>query len=121
MSIPPLFTCWIQVLGIRRVNEVTKVSYLGKSTGKGALSLWLHHLKSISFSNYTSPYYTGPAVTYGAGVQAFEAFEAADEVGLQVVGGQCVTTGIAGGYTQGGGHSYDAPLSFFDSITNALG
>jgi len=41
----------------------------------------------------------------GAGVQAFEALEAAREVGLVTVGGECPTVGIVGGYTQGGGHS----------------
>jgi hypothetical protein len=38
-------------------------------------------------------------------VQGIEAYEAADAKGLQVVGGECPTVGIAGGYTQGGGHS----------------
>ena len=41
----------------------------------------------------------------GAGVQAFEAYEFADKNHLRVVGGQCTTVGLAGGYTQGGGHS----------------
>ena len=41
----------------------------------------------------------------GAGVQAFEAYAAADQHGLAVVGGECSTVGLAGGYTQGGGHS----------------
>jgi FAD/FMN-containing dehydrogenase len=41
----------------------------------------------------------------GAGVQAFEAYAAANTQGLRVVGGECPTVGIAGGYTQGGGHS----------------
>ena len=41
----------------------------------------------------------------GAGVQGFEAYAAADANGLSIVGGECPTVGIAGGYTQGGGHS----------------
>lgn len=41
----------------------------------------------------------------GAGVQGFEAYELADANGLQVVGGECPTVGLAGGYSQGGGHS----------------
>ena len=41
----------------------------------------------------------------GAGVQGFEAYEAADKGSLAVVGGECPTVGLAGGYTQGGGHS----------------
>ena len=60
----------------------------------------------------------------GAGVQGFEVYAAADKEGLNVVGGECPTVGLAGlwhylyitytdlplivaigGYTQGGGHS----------------
>lgn len=84
---------------------MTVKSYLGKSTGAGALAIWTHHLKSISFLDYKSPYYTGKAIKMGAGVQGFEAYAAADKVGLSVVGGECPTVGLAGGYSQGGGHS----------------
>ena len=65
----------------------------------------MHNLKSISFQNYTSNAYNGTAIKMGAGVQSFEAYTAADKAGLSVLGGQCITVGIAGGYTQGGGHS----------------
>jgi FAD/FMN-containing dehydrogenase len=41
----------------------------------------------------------------GAGVQGYEAMEAAQAEGLVTVGGECPTVGIAGGYSQGGGHS----------------
>ncbi|TVY67551.1 FAD-linked oxidoreductase ZEB1 [Lachnellula suecica] len=41
----------------------------------------------------------------GAGVQGYEAMEAAHDEGLVVVGGEGPTVGLAGGYTQGGGHS----------------
>lgn len=80
-------------------------SYLGKSTGKGALGLWTHNLKSLDQLHYNSSGYTGPAIKMGAGVQAFEAYAFADKNSLRVVGGQCTTVGLAGGYTQGGGHS----------------
>ncbi|KAJ5646958.1 FAD-binding domain-containing protein [Penicillium lividum] len=43
-------------------------------------------------------------MTIGAKIQSFEAYEAADKAGLQVVGGECPTIGFAGGYSQGGGH-----------------
>jgi hypothetical protein len=39
-----------------------------------------------------------------AGVQGFEARKAASEAGYILVTGNCDTIGIAGGYTQGGGH-----------------
>ena len=67
--------------------------------------MWTHHLKTIEFLDYQSPHYKGPAIKMGAGVQAFEAYAAADQRGLAVVGGECSTVGLAGGYTQGGGHS----------------
>ena len=40
----------------------------------------------------------------GAGVQGFEAFNFAQLHNLSVIGGTCPTVGLAGGYTQGGGH-----------------
>ncbi|KAH7082368.1 FAD binding domain protein [Paraphoma chrysanthemicola] len=90
---------------IRLVIKNTGHDYLGKSTGKGALSLWMHKLKETQVLNYTSEAYSGPAMKMGAGVQAFEAYTAAHNAGLAVLGGQCITVGIAGGYTQGGGHA----------------
>lgn len=80
-------------------------SYLGKSTGAGALAIWTHHLKSITFLDYKGSHYSGKAIKIGAGVQGFEAYNAADKQDLAVVGGECPTVGLAGGYTQGGGHS----------------
>lgn len=84
---------------------MTSISYLGKSTGKGALGIWTHNLKSIDIIDYNSKTYTGPAIKIGAGVQGYEAYYAADAHGLRVLGGECPTVGVAGGYTQGGGHS----------------
>ena len=80
-------------------------SYLGKSTGSNALSVWAHHLKTIEITDYQSEYYNGSAFRMGAGVQAFEVYAAVDQRGLAVVGGECSTVGLAGNYTQGGGHS----------------
>lgn len=40
----------------------------------------MHNLKSITFSNFTGDAYSGPAVKMGAGVQAYEAYIAADKV-----------------------------------------
>lgn len=85
---------------------ITFTSYLGKSTGKGGLGIWMHSLNaSIFIENYESSYYTGPAFRFGAGILAYEAYIAADAKGYRVIGGECPTVGIVGGYTQGGGHS----------------
>ncbi len=90
---------------IRLVIKNTGHDLLGRSTGRGALGIWTHYLKAISFSNYSSDDYTGPAAKIGAGVQSWEIYEAADAHGLRVIGGTCPTVGLAGGYSQGGGHS----------------
>jgi FAD/FMN-containing dehydrogenase len=50
-------------------------------------------------------YYTGSTVKVGAGVVGYEILKAASAQGLVVVSGECPTVGLAGGYTQGGGHS----------------
>ncbi|ETS80728.1 hypothetical protein PFICI_08257 [Pestalotiopsis fici W106-1] len=97
--------------GIRLVIRNTGHDYLGKSGGAGSLSIWTHHMKDIKYiPEYTAQdgTYSGPAFKAGAGVQAFELYQAAHEKGRVVVGGDCATIGIMGGYIHGGGHS---PLS----------
>jgi FAD/FMN-containing dehydrogenase len=86
---------------IRLVIRNTGHDYNGKSTGAGALGLWMQNLKDIEFRDWSDKHYTGKAIKMGAGVLGGEAYKAADAEGLQVVGGECPTVGIAGGYTQG--------------------
>lgn len=56
-------------------------------------------------TSWSDSTYSGPAIKLGAGVLGYEATQAAHDAGLVVVGGECPTVGIAGGFTQGGGHS----------------
>jgi FAD/FMN-containing dehydrogenase len=81
------------------------ISFLGRSTGAGALAIWTHRLKSIDFTTWSDKHYKGPAVTVGAGVLGYEILEASHAKNLSVVTGECATVGLAGGFTQGGGHS----------------
>jgi len=90
---------------IRLVIRNTGHDYNGKSTGAGALGLWMQNLKSTEIKDWSDEHYTGKAIKMAAGVLGGEAYAAADAAGLQVVGGECPTVGLAGGYTQGGGHS----------------
>ncbi len=86
-------------------------SYLGRSTGKGALGIWTHNLKAIQpLLNYSSPAYTGAAIKLGAGVQSSAALTAAHRLGYRVVSGTFPSVGLAGGYSLGGGHSMLSPL-----------
>ncbi|RFU78917.1 fad binding domain-containing [Trichoderma arundinaceum] len=90
---------------IRVVVRNTGHDFFGRSTGAGALAIWTHNLKNTTIQTYSSANYTGPAMKMGAGVQGFEMLGAAHSKGYVAVGGECPTVGVAGGYTQGGGHS----------------
>ncbi|KAI1135146.1 FAD-binding domain-containing protein [Hypoxylon sp. FL0543] len=90
---------------VRLVIRNTGHDYLGKSTGAHALAIWTRHMKSMDLiETYQSSQYTGPAIRLGAGVEGIEAYSFAHSHGLMLVGGNCPTVGITGGYTQGGGH-----------------
>ncbi|KAI0891562.1 FAD-binding domain-containing protein [Annulohypoxylon nitens] len=96
-------------LNLRIVIKNTGHDFSAKSVGMGALSLWTHNLKQIQFfKNYRQGSYRGPAFKLGSGVQAFEAYEAARNNNVTIVGGEGRTVGVMGGYILGGGHS---PLS----------
>ncbi|KAI1134141.1 FAD-binding domain-containing protein [Hypoxylon sp. FL0543] len=96
-------------LNLRLVIKNTGHDYSAKSTGAGALSLWTHNMKDIRYyEDYEEGLYRGPAFKMGAGVQVFEAYEAAHKHNLTIVGAEGKTVGLTGGYILGGGHS---PLS----------
>ncbi|KAF1838958.1 FAD binding domain-containing protein [Decorospora gaudefroyi] len=93
---------------IRLVIKNSGHDFNGKSIGGHSLSVWTHHLKGITYdADYTSPTgsYTGRAVAYAAGVQAYEgaALMRRENMFMIIAGGS--TVGIAGGFLQGGGHS----------------
>ncbi|KAH3908845.1 hypothetical protein HBI56_072120 [Parastagonospora nodorum] len=94
-----------QTHNVRLVIKNTGHDYMGKSTGRGALSLWTHNLKSRQLVNYSSAHYTGPAIKVGAGVTGGEALVHASASGYRIVSGDCPTVGYSGGYSSGGGHS----------------
>ena len=93
-----------QEKNIRLSIKNTGHDYIGRSNGQGSLALWMHNLNDLSFFNYSSPGYTGPAAKVGAGIQFFDAYKAAANHGLRVLGGYCPSVGMVGGYVQGGGH-----------------
>ncbi|KAJ7098272.1 FAD binding domain protein [Mycena epipterygia] len=91
---------------IRFVVRNTGHDYMGKSTGAYALAIWTHFLRdTLWIEDFVSPSYRGVAVKAQAGVTAQILYEQADARGYAVVGGECPSVGMAGGYTQGGGHS----------------
>lgn len=54
----------------------------------------------------SSKTYHGPAIRVGAGVQGAKLLHFASRHGLTAVTGDCPSVGVAGGYLQGGGHSW---------------
>ncbi|ROV86732.1 hypothetical protein VMCG_10909 [Cytospora schulzeri] len=91
---------------IRMVIKTSGHDYMGKSTGFGALSLWMWNLKTADIiSNYTGTGYSGPAMKVGSGTVSGEALQVAAQAGYRLVGGECASVGLGAGYTQGGGHS----------------
>ncbi|KAI4594301.1 hypothetical protein KJ359_008576 [Pestalotiopsis sp. 9143b] len=90
---------------IRFVIKNTGHDYFGKSTGAGAISVWTHNMKSLEVLDWQGAHYSGPAIRAGPGVQGFEAIQFGSLHNLVAVTGSCPTVGLAGGYTQGGGHS----------------
>lgn len=79
---------------IRLVIRNTGHDYNGKSTGAGALGLWMHNLKNIEFKDWDDETYKGKAIKMAAGVIGQEAYKAADGQVLQVVSGECPSVGM---------------------------
>ncbi|KAF5347664.1 hypothetical protein D9758_014858 [Tetrapyrgos nigripes] len=97
---------------LRVVVHNTGHDYLGRSTARGAFMIWTHHLKNITASPSFIPEGAPENETYNeAGVQWYEAYDAAHANGRVIVGGITpgASVGAAGGWMQGGGHSVISP------------
>ncbi|KAF8629481.1 hypothetical protein AX15_003414 [Amanita polypyramis BW_CC] len=101
---------------LRLVVKNTGHDYLGRSMARGAFMLWTYNLKNISYDGYFIPQGSPnnrsyEAITLGAGVQWYEAYNAVNVLGRVVVGGLSIggSIGAAGGWIMGGGHSPLAP------------
>lgn len=103
--------------GIRLLIKNSSHDYLGHSSLKGSLALWIRKIGLISrnprfvpegFS--ASTFDTIDTITTGAGVNSQEAYEFADAQNVTFVGGYASTIGVSGGWVQGGGHSVLSPV-----------
>ncbi|KAI4866571.1 FAD-binding domain-containing protein [Hypoxylon rubiginosum] len=96
-------------LNLRLIVKNKGHDFKAKSSGAGALSVWTNAFSSIQYLGSTYTHgpsgYKGPAFKIGSGVQALSLYQAADKLGLHIVGGNTRTVGIGGGYIAGGGHS----------------
>jgi hypothetical protein len=80
--------------------------FIAKSTGRGALSVWTHHLKGIEFiDDYTMGEYRGPAARIGAALEAWEGSNAMVAHGnMSIAVPLDASVGHGGGWQLGGGH-----------------
>ena len=79
---------------------------MGRSTGRASLSVWTHYLKDLEvLSDYSIGEYHGLAVKIGAGVEAFECYNAMVANNITFVAPGDYSVGAAGGWLAGGGHS----------------
>ncbi|TCD71545.1 hypothetical protein EIP91_008926 [Steccherinum ochraceum] len=101
---------------LRLVIKNTGHDYLGRSSARGSFMLWTHHLKDIeyhkTFTLLGSKEVYENVLTLGAGVQWYEAYEAAAKRERVIVGGISPggSNGAAGGWVMGGGHSIISPM-----------
>ncbi|PPR02522.1 hypothetical protein CVT26_012006 [Gymnopilus dilepis] len=109
------------IAGVKFANErnlrlvVRNIGHdlLGRSTGFGALQIWIRFLQTgISFSNRyqatdgcSQSNWTGASITIGGGYVWSDVYEVAQQNNVIVVGAGTPTVGVIGGWIQGGGHS----------------
>ena len=84
--------------------------FLGRSSNKGSLALWLRKFGGISRDQHFVPEGCNGSkardtITTGAGINFDEVYKFADAQGVTFVGGYAATVGATGGWVQGGGHS----------------
>jgi FAD/FMN-containing dehydrogenase len=91
---------------LRLVIKNSGHDFNGRTLGRGALSVWVHNLKGLTYyPNYTSPDYSGKAVAYAGGTSSSEASIAMIRQGFSMHSAGGPTVALAGGYLQAGGHS----------------
>ncbi|KAJ5677176.1 FAD binding domain protein [Penicillium maclennaniae] len=74
---------------IRFVVRTTGHDYNGKSTGAGALAVWMHNLKDGYIKDHNDKHYRGKPAKLGACIQGIEAYRIADAHGLRILSGAC--------------------------------
>ncbi|KAI6019152.1 hypothetical protein EDC04DRAFT_3118453 [Pisolithus marmoratus] len=101
---------------LKLVVKNTGHDFLGRSAARGAFVVWTHNMKNITYNAQFTPQgapanETYQALTVGAGVQWFEAYDTANQNRRMMVGGLSLggSVGAAGGWLQGGGHSVLSP------------
>ncbi|KMQ42996.1 CO dehydrogenase flavoprotein-like, FAD-binding, subdomain 2 [Trichophyton rubrum] len=109
---------------LRLVIRNTGHDLAGRSSAPDSFQIHTHRLQEIQFhvdmrldGSNTS---LGPAVTVGAGVMMGNLYAQAARHGYMVLGGDCPTVGVVGGFLQGGGISDFLSLNQGFGVDNVL-
>jgi hypothetical protein len=99
---------------VRLIVKSSGHDYVGRSSGAGALSVWMRHFGGAEVHESFAPQGCGckdgkgveygSSITAGGGTEMQELYAASDAVGQVVVGGGGKSVSV-GGYLTGGGHS----------------
>eukprot|EP00762_Andalucia_godoyi_P004540 ANDGO_05132.mRNA.1 putative FAD-linked oxidoreductase ARB_02478 len=99
----------------RNIRVAVKTSghdFNGRSTAASALMIWMHTFTGVSVADVFQACpgaEKGPAVTVTGGTAWGVVYAEVARHKYTVVGGFARTVGAAGGYVQGGGHSFTSP------------
>ncbi|KAM0265115.1 hypothetical protein ACHAQJ_000267 [Trichoderma viride] len=114
MSSTPQIQSLPQVYNVRLNVKNTGHDYLGRSNSPGSLSIWTHHLNTITHNkgqfklHGSGKVINGDSFTAGGGSQMYNIYAAADRHNQTIVGRGSKSVGL-GGYITGGGYSVLAP------------
>lgn len=101
--------------GVRLSIKNSGHDYLGRSSLKGSLALWMRKVGGLTRTKEFIPegcHDVAPIdiITTAAGVNSDEVYKFADAESVTFIGGYASTIGVAGGWVQGGGHSVLSPV-----------
>lgn len=109
---------------LRLIVRNTGHDLAGRSSSPNALQIHTNRLQGVHFhENFQlrgSQRSFGPAVSVEAGVLMGDLYAKSAQNGYIVVGGDCPTVGVAGGFLQGGGVSDFLSLHHGLAVDNAL-
>jgi FAD/FMN-containing dehydrogenase len=107
---------------IRVIVRASGHEYQGRSAGANGLLVWVKAMHGVTVLNeYTACPGDTPrtAIATRPGTSWGEAYAAADMAKVTVVGGSEISVSSCGGYTLGGGHSWQGP-AFGMAVDNVL-
>ncbi|KAH7887248.1 hypothetical protein F5I97DRAFT_2072648 [Phlebopus sp. FC_14] len=103
---------WAVANKVKLTVKNTGHDFMGRSAAPGTLQVNMHQMTTLEYASDFVPQGSNappvPALTMAAGAQLTNIYAFAEEIGISVVLGACLTVGAAG-LLQGGGHGLLSP------------